>query len=289
MNRKKSFLAVFISLIVLIVLLGGAIRIPKVIAGFQDTQLLEHVTEKEFKFSTYELTYESVSDKLYAMAYVKSQGMDIEDLWINETDIDVPSNAELTEYVNNELSKLMGDGMGISISLYEDQLMVRELYSLYAGLEEKGDNLLSGIKIYHLVYMDNGFELEMFVDNEFYTIYGIRINAYNIIYNSGTSDAKLEKRSESRKNIIVYDDSVYDKSTEGVYFSLDIIMNYWDIQDGGMNIPNAEITGINQSTGESYDESIGWAAIRFEEDVELPVEIDYMYNGNNFWLSINVM
>lgn len=283
MNRKKSVFTVFISLILLIGLLYGAIRIPKIMADFQDTKLLEKVSEKEFNFSTYELTYESVSDKLYSIAYVISQGLEIDYLWLNEGNSkEIISNAELTEHVSEELEKFVTEEFGVDISVSENQLKIRELCSLYAGLEEYGDNLLSGIKIYRLVYICDGYEIELYIDSDFYTIYNLMINVYG--------DKDLIDRvydTNINKNILI-DDRKLEK--ESVYISLDTILNYWDIQENGVAYPDDNIMNVSDSSEKLYTDSVGSAVIRFEDGVELPIEIVYSYARDYyFWISMHVI
>lgn len=283
MNRKKSVFTVFINLILLIGLLYGAIRIPKVMADFQDTKLLEKVSEKEFNFSTYELTYESVSDKLYSIAYVISQGLEIDYLWLNEGNSkEIISNAELTEHVSEELEKFVSEEFGVDISVSENQLKIRELCSLYAGLEEYGDNLLSGIKIYRLVYICDGYEIELYIDSEFYTIYNLMINVYG--------DKDLIDRvydTNINKNILIVDRKL---EKESVYISLDTILNYWDIQENGVAYPDDNIMNVSDSSEKLYTDSMGRAIIRFEDGVELPIEIVYSYARDYyFWISMHVI
>lgn len=283
MNRKRSVFTVFISLILLIGLLYGAIRIPKIMADFQDTKLLEKVSEKEFNFSTYELTYESVSDKLYSIAYVISQGLEIDYLWLNEGNSkEIISNAELTEHVSEELEKFVTEEFGVDISVSENQLKIRELCSLYAGLEEYGDNLLSGIKIYRLVYICDGYEIELYIDSEFYTIYNLMINVY------GDKDL-IDKVYDTNinKNILIGDRKL---EKESVYISLDTILNYWDIQENGVAYPDDNIMNVSDSSEKLYTDSVGRAVIRFEDGVELPIEIVYSYARDYyFWISMHVI
>lgn len=218
MDKKRSVLNITLSIFLLFGLILGALQIPQIITNLQDKRLLEQVSEKKLAISTYKLTYESIFDKIYAMASAISEGLTIDSLLVStesrsdhiyvhslETDEwggaavgkqyqddsgesfeesgeenpeETLSDAKLTEYVSAEVDKLIVDKLGIPISISEEQLEQKNLFVLYAGLEVYGENLLSGIQIYVLGYSGQDYNLYLCVDSEFYTIYAFTLVWY---------------------------------------------------------------------------------------------------------------
>lgn len=322
MNKKKSVLSVTLSIFLLFGLLLGALQIPQIITNLQDKRLLEQVSEKKLAISTYKPAYESIYDKIYAMASAVSEGLTIDSLLVStesrtdhiyvnsmkteewgETVVGKPytgehfvdngeksgeenseetlSNAKLTEYVSAEVDKLIVDKLGIPVSISEEQLRQKDLFVLYAGLEVDGENLLSGIQIYRLLYTGKNFELFLCIDSEFYSIYAYTLICYG------------DSLSEYQKGKGILNGDLSGKS--GMEFIIQAMLEYWgmppyeEVQDR-VNVKrdttgvvyeensSGKMQAVNQSIflddvwglQEVYNIIMGWS-----DDVWFPIEVNY--------------
>lgn len=171
MKRMKqlSFTAAGIIFIVLLFLL--AMYFPKYLNAFFDQKTLNRVTQRNLSLKTYELTYDSFYEKLYAIARCNKEELHV-----------VPvqnrgmrqEKEKLTRIVQKELNLLSEEGniMLDDVKLKTANFSSCETFTLYSSSDTER---LKGITYWKIIYRKKRETFILYMDEEYHKIYAIKV------------------------------------------------------------------------------------------------------------------
>ncbi len=171
MKRMKqlSFTAAGIIFIVLLFLL--AMYFPKYLNAFFDQKTLNRVTQRNLSLKTYELTYDSFYEKLFAIARCNKEELHV-----------VPvqnrgmrqQKEKLTRIVQKELNLLSEEGniMLDDVKLKTANFSSCETFTLYSSSDTER---LKGITYWKIIYRKKKETFILYMDEEYHKIYAIKV------------------------------------------------------------------------------------------------------------------
>lgn len=172
-KKHKIRQAVYTTLGILcvVILLGLAVIFPKYYARFYDNNTLNKVSFTNININTYETSYETFSEKMYALAEAHAKKSPLRAVRMNDSGLN-PGKKELTKIANKEWGKLVDYGVinqELKPKLKAKKLTLSERYTIY------GEDTLQGISCWKLVYELSDKTVTMYLDEEFHKIFFIRI------------------------------------------------------------------------------------------------------------------
>lgn len=196
---RKRYGATVLGVLLLMVLLAGAFTVPIIINHIYDSRTLGQVNQQEINLSTYEFTYQSFEEKLRTIGRAISEGTNTELIEISQniSEGQSVSNAELVQKAAREVDLLLNDIMGLNISIQEDGLYERRLFTIWGQSADNAENMLSGINVYKLSFGvitadKKEVVLSLYMDAEFYKIYAFALE--NTSADSGSFFIDLKAR-----------------------------------------------------------------------------------------------
>lgn len=178
-----------------------------------DKNTLNQVTYMDIQVNTYEVSYESFGEKLYAIARAFSEKKGLRAVRMDEIGIEM-SQTDLTKIVNQELKKLNEcNVMDRSIQFKKKHMILYERYILYGQNSEEN---FKGISIWKLVYENKKRKMTFYLDEEFQKMYYLE-HVQKMPENESSG-------SYSKKN---YSKEIYSQ-TDGYETRMSKFYNWWD-------------------------------------------------------------
>lgn len=170
MNRTKQILSTTAGISFLILLFWLALFLPKYINAFLDEKTLNHVTTRNISMKTYELSYTSFYEKLYAIACCDKETIHV--VPVQETGQWMESD-KITEIIQKELDILAERNWLLDgIILKPDKLTSAKAFTLYSSGERK---YLKGITFWKVTYRQKKGTYVVYMDEEYHKIYTVQV------------------------------------------------------------------------------------------------------------------
>lgn len=171
MKRIKQLLFTAAGIIFVVLLFLLAMYFPKYLNAFFDQKTLNKVTQRNLNLKTYELTYDSFYEKLYAIARCKKEELHV-----------VPvqnrgmrqEKEKLTRIVQKEINLLSVEGniMLNDVKLKMANFSSCETFTLYSSSDTER---LKGITYWKIVYRKKGDKIILYMDEEYHKIYALKV------------------------------------------------------------------------------------------------------------------
>lgn len=210
MNRR-SYITTVVTGLLIACLLAAAFGAPVIINAVYDARMQGQVNSREVRLNTYELAYEHFAEKLYALGGMLQNGMAVENIRLLEDEGSLPGS-ELTALASQEVEVLLNQGLGMNIHFTEDNLRLRKLCTVLGRDTVNGENMLSGVRFYKLIYdlgeqteeeyggITNSIaqtdvasgQLTLYLDAEFYKLYAFTLENVSQEQLQATAEQALE-------------------------------------------------------------------------------------------------
>lgn len=146
--------------------------VPEYYCRIYDKSTLDKVSSIDINVNTFETSYESFIEKIYALARANAGKNGLRAVRMNEIGIEM-DRSELTEIANAELAKLSENKvLSKKIKLKEKQMSLCERYTIY---ETNEADSLQGISCCKLGYESKNRSVTMYLDEEYHKIYYLEV------------------------------------------------------------------------------------------------------------------
>lgn len=148
MGKKKHLTAVLCSLLMgcLLVL---AFNVPTWVNTIYDSRMLGKINERQVQVEIYQPIYNHFPEKLHSM--VGEGGRIAEQVQVLEDETAI-SNEALTELAQQEVQALINEGLELRLQLEPENLILRKLSTILYRDYGSDETMLSGVRMYKLVY-----------------------------------------------------------------------------------------------------------------------------------------
>lgn len=228
-RNTKQIVYTALGILFIIILLGLAVLFPTYYTRFYDKNTLNKVSFTDISINTYETSYETFTEKLYALAEASENKSPLRAVRMNEPGLN-PGEKELTKIANKEIKKLVGYGVineQLKPKLKAKKLTLSERYTIY------GKDTLQGISCWKLVYENSDTNVTIYLDEEFHKIFFTRI-LYKKIPEVSVKDSAFDKiydTSSAITNKFSYKEFL-KQQTGDFYTWWDCIINsYYNLDD----------------------------------------------------------
>lgn len=263
-NRQPLYTA--LGILCVILLFGLAVIFPKYYCRFYDNNTLNKVAFTDVNVDTYETSYDSFAEKLYAMAQAHEKNPPLRAVLMNELGMSL-SAAELTNIANKEMKTLYRiKALKEKLTLKAKRLTLTERYTIY------GNNTLLGINCWKLTYETSKRKIILYLDEEFHKILFLQV--------SYTNSAIYATDGETSGSSAI--DKMYSKLHSERFYT------WWACMSHYYNLTAYSEKPVSCMTGST----IPYSFLRFDNKYDLIVVNDRDYNeyrGDNSGWSMGIM
>lgn len=243
MSKTKQIIFTIIAITFTILLFLLAMYLPKYINAFLDEKTLNHISHRNISLKTYEISYDSFYEKLYAIAQCDKETLHV--VPVQET-VTKTENNKLTEIVQKELNQMKQKNiLTRKISLKPSNLSSCETYTLYSSDDKKR---LNGITYWKIIYQQNKKTILLYLDEEYHKIYALQITqkentpGYFRMIHSNSFDYYKKEITIDEKN-----EQTFDRSYEENYILLAELMLYYGLENTALISPSLDIDSFYSS------------------------------------------
>lgn len=149
MKNKRIHVTAIFSGLLLLGLLVLAFGVPAWVNAIYDSRMLGKMNSRRVQVEIYQPSYNHFPEKLHSM--VGEGGRSAEQVRVLEDEMAI-SNEALTELAQQEVQTLINEGLGMQLQLLPENLMLRKLSTILYRDYGSDETMLSGVRMYKLVY-----------------------------------------------------------------------------------------------------------------------------------------
>lgn len=236
-------------------LFAAAMLFPEYYNRLYDQKTLDQATFTDVNISTYETSYDSFVEKLYALAKVQYEGNPLRAVRTSELELTMDKTS-LTKIFRKELKKLkQAKVIGLEKKPLAKNLARYERYTIYASNDDGG---MKGISCWKLVYETSKKDITVYLDEEYHKIYYLKLRYKSYKDTDKTSEVSSGGYADEGKPVDIYDHAM----------SGDWVKFFWE----GITQAYYEIYSYQDGTCNSWvTENGAWGVISFDNIYELGV------------------
>lgn len=237
MSKTKQIVSTIIAISFTILLFLLAMFLPKYINAFLDEKTLNQISHRNISLKTYEISYDSFYEKLYAIAQCDKEPLHV--VPVQETVTKTERN-KLTEIVQKELNQMTQENiLSRKIPLKSSNLSSCETLTLYNSDDKKR---LNGITYWKITYRQNKKTILLYLDEEYHKIYMLQITqkentpSYFSMITPNYSDYYKDNITVDKTH-----EQVFNQTYEENYMLLGQLMSYYGLENNALISPSLNI------------------------------------------------